>query len=565
MNESRLRRLPLPAALGVALAACVALAAGMVLTLVPEAGAQGRQCDPGGYTVDSWQVSGGEGAAGAPATDGSVIVWADSRSGDWDIHAYDLEAEKEIAVRVAPGDQTDPVVACGQVYWVDRSGDAPVVWTLDPETEVASAVSEAGADQVAASERWVVWSAATPVGRDIVALDRESGATFVVCAAEGDQVRPAASDALIVWEDHRGGEEADIYAWDPCEEEEFAVSAAEGDQTDPAAYGTVVLWADDRWGDWDIFGSDASDLWTDWAETATAGARGCETGELEFVVSAGCGDQVAPAISGAMAFWTDFGCDEDEGDVRGADLTWGGAFAVAEGDGAQSDCAAAADGELAAWLDDAGGAPAVQAGRVAWREGDDGEEEPGSLSEWTTRDVVTLFLGVLADLDVFDEVRFAVDDGAYGDWQTLEDTEAVRLPSVDGVHVIHIQLADSELEAGLPGSEELPFEVSVTTTLDTHGPVTAARDVTVRRGKPATVRFRVRDNLSATADVTLVVRNRAGKVVKTVCAGTKATNTLIGKRFKADLRRGRYTVRVVASDLAGNWQRKAAAGVLVVR
>ncbi len=81
----------------------------------------------------------------------------------------------------------------------------------------------------------------------------------------------------------------------------------------------------------------------------------------------------------------------------------------------------------------------------------------------------------------------------------------------------------------------------------------------------ATVRFKVRDNLSATAEVTLVVKNRAGKVVKTVCAGAKATNTLVGKSFKADLKRGRYTVRVMASDLAGNWQRRAAAGLLVVR
>jgi len=117
----------------------------------------------------------------------------------------------------------------------------------------------------------------------------------------------------------------------------------------------------------------------------------------------------------------------------------------------------------------------------------------------------------------------------------------------------------------MPGSEELPFEVSVTTTLDTHGPVTVARDVIVRRGKAATVRFRVHDDLSATADVTLVVRNRAGKVVKTVGVGAKPTNKVVGKRFMADLRRGRYTVRVMASDLAGNRQRRAAAGVLVVR
>jgi beta propeller repeat protein len=283
MSENRSRRLPLPATLGVALMICVAL------LLVPVAGAQGKRCDPGGYAVAAWQISDGASTAGPPATDGSLVVWADLRSGDRDVYAYDLETEEESPVRVAPGDQTDPVVARGQVYWVDRSGAAPVVWTLDPESDEAVPVSEAGADQVAAGERWVVWSEVTPEGRDIVALDRESGGTFVVCAAGGDQIHPAVSDALIVWEDDRGGENADIYAWDPCDEEEIPVSAAEGDQTDPAVYGTVVLWADGRSGDWDIYGSDASDLWIDWAEAGRVQGRRCEIGELEFVVTAGCG------------------------------------------------------------------------------------------------------------------------------------------------------------------------------------------------------------------------------------------------------------------------------------
>ncbi len=86
---------------------------------------------------------------------------------------------------------------------------------------------------------------------------------------------------------------------------------------------------------------------------------------------------------------------------------------------------------------------------------------------------------------MFDEVRFAVDDDEYGDWQSLEDTEAVQLPSVDGVHVIHMPAGGFRSEAGAPGSEERPSRCSVTTTLDTHGPVTAARDVAVasRQGR----------------------------------------------------------------------------------
>ena len=63
----------------------------------------------------------------------------------------------------------------------------------------------------------------------------------------------------------------------------------------------------------------------------------------------------------------------------------------------------------------------------------------------------------------------------------------------------------------------------------------------------------------------LRIKNRAGKVVKVVDVGSKATNTLVSKRIKVDLKRGRYTVKVLARDLAGNQQRKAVASVLTVR
>jgi beta propeller repeat protein len=559
MNGITLRRRPLPAALVAALVLFI------VLVVAAAAGAQGRRCHPGYYVVDAWQISDGSGAAGAPATDGGLVAWADDRDGDLDIYVCDLETGEEEVVCAAPGDQTDPVVADGQVYWVDRSGPAPELWTADPDTGMASAVGDPGADQPAAGCRYVVWSQQTPGGRDIHALDRETGTVFVVCAAAGDQVHPAASDAFIAWEDHRGGSGADVYAWDVCAREELPISVAAGDQTTPAVYGSVVLWADDRSGDSDIYGADAHDLWIDWAERSRAHGRGCETAKLEFVVAGGRGDQTGPALSGAVACWTDSRTGDGLGDIVARDLTWGGPFAVADGCGAQTDVTAGADGGFAAWLDASGDSPVVCGALIEWAEGDDGSEEPGPAPEWTTRDIVTLFLGLLAEFDLFDEVRFAVGDGEYGEWQSLEETEAVRLPSVDGRHVIRIQLADSTLTPGEPGSEAWPFELTVTTTLDRRGPLTSVRDARVRRGTIATLRFRVKDALSSKADVKLRVKNRAGKVVKVVDAGARPTNTLLQKRIKADLKRGRYTVQVLARDLAGNTQRRAAAGVLVVR
>jgi beta propeller repeat protein len=498
-------------------------------------------------------VSHGSGAAGAPATDGSVVVWADDRGGDYDIYAKDLESGREWTVYAGVGDQTDPAVCAGQVFWVDRSGDAATVWTADPESGVAVQVSDGAADQVAAGDHLVAWTDRSGADANIVACDPGSGDSWTVCDAPGDQVSAAVSGDLIAWQDYRNGDAADIYAGDPWGGDEVAICVAAGDQTDPAVYGTVVLCADDRAGDSDIYGADAAELrWSgsDAGRKALA-ARRCET-RLEFIVCDAAGDQVQPAVGGPMAYWTDLSNGGDQADVIGRDLTWGDPFAIADGDGAQSAPATADHGGLIVWNDASGDVPLVAAGRLSWQDGDDGDE-PGPVEEWTTDDVVTLFLSVFADRGVFDEVRFAVDDGAFGDWQWLDDTETVQLPSHDGAHTIHTQLANTGLEAGTAGSEGDPLEIDAGTTLHRRGPVTVApHPVVVTMGAVAQFEMRVRDNLSPTADVKLRSKDHAGKAVKVVRLGQRPTGKLIGRKWQARLRRGHYTYRVMATDLAGN-------------
>lgn len=536
-----------------------------LLLLLAAAGPAGA-CHPGRYLVESWVVSDGSGTAGAPATDGEVIAWADDRGGDLDVYARDAEGGEEWLADGGPGDQTDPAVCDGQVFWVDRGGAHPTVWTMDPDTETAVQVSAGAADQVSAGDGRVAWTDRSGADADIVAHDPASGETWTVCDAVGDQVAPAVAGELVAWQDHRDGEEPDIYARDG-EDEAFAVTVAEGAQTDPAAYGALVLWADDRDGDTDIYGADVDEL--RWGEGEAGDDEGfdplrCVT-QPEFVVCDAAGDQTEPAVGGPMAYWTDLARCDGQGDVMGRDLTWGGVFAVAEGAGRQSAAATACDGELIMWNDGAGDVPVVVAGWLEYVEGDVGDD-PGPVDKWTTDEVVTLFLAVLAKLGVFDEVRFAVDDGDFGEWQPLTGTTAVQLPPHDGAHVIHIQLADSSLPAGTPGSEDDPFTVDVTTTLDTRGPVTLAPwQVVVKKGAVATFRVKARDALSPSAVVTVQVKNRAGKVVKVVTLGKRTTGKLVGKRFTADLRRGRYTYRVLATDLAGNRQSRAGWNRLIVR
>jgi beta propeller repeat protein len=558
------RRASTPTFLLLASVLCVALL--LPLILAGTAHAQARGCYPGAYVVDWAAISDGSGAAGAPSTDGAVVVWADNRSGDYNIYAYDLETKVESTVCDSPGDQTDPVVAGGQVFWLDRSGADPAVFTADPDTGQPVLVSAGPAADLAAGDRCVVWTETGAADSNIMAYDMDGGNVFTVCDAPGDQKNPAASGDLIAWEDYRNGSEADIYAYDLRSSGEMPICEAGGDQVTPSVYGSVVVWADDRGGNWDIYGADADKLGNgdgDWS--GASAARRCNEHESEFVVCDAEGDQVDPVISGPMAYWTDLSGGEAQADIVGADVTRGDAFVVTDAAGPQTQPAAGDDGGFVAWLDGGGDVPVVAGGRLDWQSGDDGDD-PDGVGEWTTDDVVTLFLSVFADLGVFDEVRFAVDDAAFGDWQSLDDTEAVQLPTHDGAHVIHVQLASTEIAAGDPGSEADPLQVDVTTTLDTTGPVTVAPNaLKVRRGAKATLRLKVRDALSPRADVRLRIKDRAGRVAKVVKFGECATGKTISRTVTMRLKRGSYTYQVLATDLAGNTQRKAGSNRLIVR
>ena len=185
---------------------------------------------------------------------------------------------------------------------------------------------------------------------------------------------------------------------------------------------------------------------------------------------------------------------------------------------------------------------------------------------WTTDQVVTLFLSLLGDYNVFDEVRFAVDDGAPGGWQSLSATKSVTLPAHDGAHVIHIELANSSLEADMIGSEADPLTLDFPTILDTGGPATQVRQpVVTRSGSTAAVKFEITDNLSPKADAQLDITNRGGRVMQVMNLGRVATGKMLVARIPVKVPAGRFTISVKAKDLAGNAQRKAGAKTLTVK
>jgi hypothetical protein len=107
-----------------------------------------------------------------------------------------------------------------------------------------------------------------------------------------------------------------------------------------------------------------------------------------------------------------------------------------------------------------------------------------------------------------------------------------------------------------------------TPTPDTIRPTVAApAKASVVKGKKATLRYRVDDaepNLG-TASALITIRDRRGKVVKTLRPGAVTVNTPQRATFVCRLARGTYTFSVTATDAAGNRSSNTAVNRLTVK
>ena len=89
--------------------------------------------------------------------------------------------------------------------------------------------------------------------------------------------------------------------------------------------------------------------------------------------------------------------------------------------------------------------------------------------------------------------------------------------------------------------------------IDAGVPTTKAQPAGVRAGRTVTLRFSVADPAVTCGSATVRIQIRKGsRVVRTIIVGWKATNTAIACRYKAALKKGSYTWRVLAIDAAGN-------------
>lgn len=132
---------------------------------------------------------------------------------------------------------------------------------------------------------------------------------------------------------------------------------------------------------------------------------------------------------------------------------------------------------------------------------------------------------------------------------------------------------------GTPGSGQAlasTFQITVVDngggggggTVDTVAPTTRAPSAAkVVKGKKATLKYQVNDaapNLGA-ATAVIKIKNKAGKVVKTIKTGPKAVNVLQKATFTCKLAKGTYKFYVTATDAAGNVGGNTAVNKLTVK
>lgn len=170
----------------------------------------------------------GPGVQKDPIVAGDVLVWADGRSGDFDLWMMQLGPTRgePMLLRGGPGDQDQPAIDGARLVWIGRDA-APhgpreaEVFTLDlgrPGSERRLTDDAYEQTQPDVSGHRIVWAdfahspdamyidVSDPLrnNADIFGWDLETDAPFVVTEDPSKQLRPAIDGETVVWLDWRG-------------------------------------------------------------------------------------------------------------------------------------------------------------------------------------------------------------------------------------------------------------------------------------------------------------------------------------------------------------------------
>ncbi len=442
----------------------------------------------------------------SPDLSGSNLVWQEKTGSDWNIYYSNGLPGTVTAICTDPGDQILPRVSVGDghvlVVWEDhRSGNA-----------------------------------------DIRGYDVTAGKAFTVCVDAAQQVAPRISGDWVVWQDKRNGN-WDIYGAtiDPSDDSVGAatpICTESHDQTEPDVSGDTAVWVDTRYGDQDIMGYDGKSaftfpiclndavqdqpaVWTDtvggtvvWRDARNAATSATDiygydlTTSRPLTICTAGGDQGSPAVDQDLVVWTDARSAVSSLDVRGYDLTLQQEFPVVtalawQGQPSLSDY-------RAVWTDTRhGGVTDLWAAILTpWNAGisiDGGKA-------WTRSATASLALFAQGKTGIVTQMVIANVGGPAGAPEAYWPTKSPwYLTPGDGRKTVTVTFTDLSADSSPT--------MSAAITLDTHGPtVRVPQAVSVKKGKTASIGYRVNDNLASRVAVTMRLLDKHGNIVKVFMA-----------------------------------------------
>lgn len=223
----------------------------------------------------------------SPAVSGNIVVWQDLRNGNWDIFSKNLVTGVETQVTTDLSTQQNPAISGNIVVWEDfRDGDWEIYsknLTTGVETRLTT---DPGRQRYAEIDgNRVVWEDNRSGDWDIYMMDLGTSVTTQITSDPNPQNLPDISGSRIVWQDYRNGH-WDIYSYNVASGTELRVTNDFDHQTGARISGQTVIWQDFRGGNFDMYMYDV--------------ASGAETQVTSDVASQLYGD-----IDGTVIVWED--------------------------------------------------------------------------------------------------------------------------------------------------------------------------------------------------------------------------------------------------------------------
>lgn len=184
-----------------------------------------------------------------------LIVWQDSRAGDWDIFYYNLDTRTEHRVTDDTRDQLHPAIMHGEIVWEEERNTDWDIFYFNAGTGVTTRIAIPGSDQRMpdVAHGIIFWQDNRVGNWDIYEYELATAIESPRAQGPSTQRKLDISHPTLVWEDNRNGN-WDIYAWDRNAGRKVQITADPHDQRFPEA-GPLnsIVWQDNRNGNWDIY------------------------------------------------------------------------------------------------------------------------------------------------------------------------------------------------------------------------------------------------------------------------------------------------------------------------